>query len=83
MCFADGVERRRLKAMAGFPRPVEADLEPDYEKIGPTRILPHLYIGCMQDALNDATRKVSTNASVSIRYPVIFDINGIELCIQG
>ena len=32
---------------------------PDYEKIGPTRILPHLYIGCAKDALSSETREVS------------------------
>ena len=31
---------------------------PDYEKIGPTRILPHLYIGCAKDALSSETREV-------------------------
>lgn len=33
---------------------------PDYEKIGPTRILPHLYIGCAKDALSLETREVCT-----------------------
>ena len=31
---------------------------PEYETIGPTRILPHLYIGCVKDALCAETRKV-------------------------
>ncbi|XP_067946172.1 uncharacterized protein [Watersipora subatra] len=32
---------------------------PEYESIGPTRILPHLYIGCMKDALSFETRKTN------------------------
>lgn len=30
----------------------------DYESLGPTKILPHLYIGCMSDALSADTRSV-------------------------
>ena len=44
---------------------------PEYETIGPTRILPHLYIGCVKDALCAETRKVRWLASVKVRFHLI------------
>ncbi|KAF6034366.1 DUSP16 [Bugula neritina] len=37
--------------------PYDSPKTPEYEKIGPTRILPHLYIGCLKDALSEEVRK--------------------------
>jgi len=35
--------------------PYDSPKTPEYEKIGPTRILPHLYIGCLKDWSPDYT----------------------------
>jgi len=39
---------------------------PDYEKMGPTQILPHLYIGCMKDALSLSTLKVCNTSATTL-----------------
>ena len=40
--------------------------------VGPTKILPYLYLGSQQDALSEETIKVSTRPTIPINYPIQF-----------
>lgn len=61
---------------AGIGQLSDSPKTPEYETIGPTRVLPHIYLGCVKDALCADTRKVLalerahhiTNISVG-QYP--------------